>query len=303
MQEWIKKAYVAFRGSKFTFRLVVRLKELGVLHFLKRILGIKYKPKEEMMDDTARFIKDNKERIQKMLHLFADEESRTVWKTVMECRKQGKPIPEKFYSERDQYFVPDVVRLHEGEAFVDCGAFIGDTLQHLLNFAKKQGVSVRKMVAFEPDPQNIAQLNRNFKNDERLHLIPKGVSDREGMFQFFPDSLSGTFADISSKNASSIKREEECISLPVTTIDSQEECVDATFIKMDIEGAELSALHGAHDVIERNHPTLAICIYHSLEDMVGIFEYLHENFPEYDFYVRHHSMGASETVMYAIMPS
>lgn len=83
-------------------------------------------------------------------------------------------------------------------------------------------------------------------------------------------------------------------------IDAVPECKNATFIKMDIEGMEWDALHGAVETIKRNHPKLAICIYHSDEDMIRIVEYIHEIAPEYKLYVRHHSKREYETVLYAV---
>lgn len=53
-----------------------------------------------------------------------------------------------------------------------------------------------------------------------------------------------------------------------------------TYIKMDVEGAELNSLIGAHKTIKREHPRLAISIYHS-DDMLNIIEYIKENYPFY----------------------
>ncbi len=89
--------------------------------------------------------------------------------------------------------------------------------------------------------------------------------------------------------------------IEVTAIDNCDVCREATFIKMDIEGAEWEALHGAEKTIVRNHPTLAICIYHSNEDMVRIIPYIHHLCPKYRLYVRQHSYGTSETVLYAVI--
>lgn len=78
-------------------------------------------------------------------------------------------------------------------------------------------------------------------------------------------------------------------------------CADetVTFIKMDIEGSEKDALQGAVNVIKRDHPRLAICIYHSLEDLYEIPLWIKETVPEYRIYIRHHSDNEAETVVYA----
>ena len=73
-----------------------------------------------------------------------------------------------------------------------------------------------------------------------------------------------------------------------------------TFIKMDIEGSELKALHGAEKTIMRDKPKLAISIYHKLEDILDIPAYIHHLVPEYKFYIRHYSLNAAETILYAI---
>ena len=71
------------------------------------------------------------------------------------------------------------------------------------------------------------------------------------------------------------------------------------FIKMDIEGAEFDALHGAESVIVRDKPLLAISVYHRTGDMLAIMDYLHELVPEYRFWLRHYSIGVADTVLYA----
>ena len=73
-----------------------------------------------------------------------------------------------------------------------------------------------------------------------------------------------------------------------------------TFIKMDVEGSELESLKGAEQTIRRDKPKLAICIYHKAEDMYQLPLYIKELVPEYRLYLRHHSNGDGETVLYAM---
>lgn len=83
-------------------------------------------------------------------------------------------------------------------------------------------------------------------------------------------------------------------------IDSVIECADINFLKMDIEGSEYNALLGAKRLICNNMPILAICMYHSNEDMIRIFELIKSWDLNYKYYIRHHAQKTSETVLYAI---
>ena len=47
-------------------------------------------------------------------------------------------------------------------------------------------------------------------------------------------------------------------------------------------------------------PILAISIYHSLDDFFRIPYYLMEQLDCYHYYIRHHALTFSETVLYAI---
>ena len=75
---------------------------------------------------------------------------------------------------------------------------------------------------------------------------------------------------------------------------------DITFIKMDIEGAEVEALKGAENIIRNKKPKLAICLYHRTSDFWTIPEMLHKMNPNYKFGVMHHyKYNCWETVLYA----
>ncbi len=69
---------------------------------------------------------------------------------------------------------------------------------------------------------------------------------------------------------------------------------------MDIEGSELECLKGAENIILKNKPKLAICIYHSDNDMIDIIEYIHKLIPEYKIYLRQHGINEADTVIYCI---
>jgi hypothetical protein len=68
---------------------------------------------------------------------------------------------------------------------------------------------------------------------------------------------------------------------------------------MDIEGAELNALKGAHQIIKRSTPHLAICVYHKPKDLWDIGLWIDQNFSgKYSFYIRTYAEQTFETVLY-----
>lgn len=207
-------------------------------------------------------------------------------------RTDKTPIDRKLYSEHDQYFVKDIIQIDDGEVFIDGGAYTGDTIQQYMDTARKEHKKIGKIIAFEPDPDNYQLLNKFYGKNKKIMIINKGLADRSGEFLFLGRGESSRLTEDERKATTKVS---------VVNIDSIPECREATWIKMDIEGAEMDALHGAQETIKRSCPKLTICIYHSDEDMLRIAEYIHELVPEYKLYIRHHSKSNVETVLYAVM--
>ncbi len=58
---------------------------------------------------------------------------------------------------------------------------------------------------------------------------------------------------------------------------------------------------GGANLIKKNRPVLAICIYHKPEDFYDIPLSIEDMVPdEYTYYVRQYRYGQSETVLYAM---
>src|SRR5207237_2654852 len=72
-----------------------------------------------------------------------------------------------------------------------------------------------------------------------------------------------------------------------------------TFIKMDIEGAELNALKGAEKTLRLWKPQLAISVYHRLEHFWQVPNFINSLHLDYRFYLDHFTMHSEETVLFA----
>ncbi len=188
---------------------------------------------------------------------------------------------------QDQYFDLEIMRpISKKEVFVDVGCYDG---MSSLNFGKwcKRDFTV---YAFEPQKENFSLCKSTLENNNISYkLIQKGAWSEETTLKF----------KISMGMASQLYGKDE-IEVDVTRIDKILANEKVTFIKMDIEGAELEALIGAQNVISNNKPILAISVYHRFEDIFSIPELILKYNPEYQFYLRHYSIRSSETVLYAL---
>ena len=199
-----------------------------------------------------------------------------------------------------QYFEPSFLKPDENEIYIDAGPYDSDTISGFISFCNHR---YSHIYAFEPQEKMYARCQTFIKteNIKNITLIPKGLYDSNTVLRF--ENEGGGFGICGERNSEASKKSEKITEVPVITLDSyidKNEMI--TFIKMDIEGAELKALIGATETIKRCKPKLAICIYHKpKEDLIDIPAYILNIVPEYKFYIRHHSWSMGETVLYAII--
>jgi FkbM family methyltransferase len=230
---------------------------------------------------------NNIAKINDAFSCLKDEESKAQYCKHLKTRigYSFNELPEA--TTYNQYFPEDIIQLSEPEIFLDCGAYTGDTLNDYLKYAK---VPFKKYICLEPDPQNLIALNKNIssKNLTNVQVLEIAVGNENAVLKF--DATGGGGAGLSNTGSISV----ECKRID----DYFNE--EITFIKFDIEGAELSALKGAYNTIHKYKPKLAVCIYHLPNDLWEIILYIKEQFPFYDLSVRTHQYDGLDFVLYAI---
>lgn len=198
----------------------------------------------------------------------------------------------------DQYFAVKQFVKPINEIIVDCGAYTGDTTEE---YVRRSSSDVSKIYAFEPYEKarrsliaRVRRLNEEYALDANvIEIVPSAVGAKSGKIGF---SVSGNEYVPSSDST-----ENEMVSLDEFFIGRQA----PTLIKADIEGGEMSMLHGAGRLLDSGGGTniplikLAVCIYHSTAEFYTIPEYILQLNPNYRFAVRSHSATFQETVLYA----
>jgi len=191
-----------------------------------------------------------------------------------------------------QYFPQRLFRPRGDEYFVDCGAYDGDTL---LSFAEWTGGRFRGAMAWEADPANFAALERRIRDRRELRgrvgAVRAAVGAMRSKVRFAASGSAG--AAISANGTIEV----DCLPL-----DEALAAEAPTYIKMDIEGAELDALNGAARVIQSRQPLLAICAYHTQDHLWRVPLRMRELMPQSRLLLRPHCVDGFDLVCYAVPP-
>ncbi len=287
--ETYKDETVVIIATRYFKEIYKQLQELGFKN-LDRVLSNKF--------DVDGYFRNNKvesviDKITKVIDILADEESKRVYTRIIEewC------INDYSYGQLDdiclenQYFDKDVIKLEKDEIFVDCGAYIGDTLD---DFILVTGGKFQKAYLFELSILNFKILENRVKDvyaavSERIESINSGVADVTKEIYYCEDDEGSLLSEGGNQKGHVIKLDDYFTNKKVS------------YIKMDIEGAELSALNGAEKLLKRCSPKLAVCLYHKPQDLWEIPLYLKKLVPEYKLFIRHYTDLLNETVCYALI--
>lgn len=247
----------------------------------------RYPTKE--MHESRQFYRNNKEKVNQVMKILGDEQSRDCYRRMIRfrCTYNHKILPANSY--RSQYFGNPYFTYTDQEVFVDCGAFDGDTIKKFKKKMAKERKTYKRVIAVEADRRNGENLARNHPD---VMLVRGGAWDRHEYLGF--RAGNGENCRIQSGHPDGQPVEV----IQAYALDEIAECRESTFIKMDIEGAEQRALKGMQKTIQKNHPKMAISIYHSDADMVEIPLMIQEMNPSYHFYVMQHTNTACDTVLY-----
>ena len=239
------------------------------------------------------YVLENREKFAETFYWLADELSK---KTMLEFLKLKITNDIKYCFEvyrPNEHFneLTNGVRTPNGGGggYVDCGAFRGDTVERFIDWC---GGNYEKIFAIEADPVNFAALEKLITAKNYKNVVPVNCG-------VWNEKTTLTFAD--TNNGCSHISDEGNIKINADTIDNITGGEKISFIKMDIEGAELAALQGAAETIKKFKPALAICAYHKGEDLITLPQFIKSLNPNYKLYLRKHTLAAdSELVLYAI---
>lgn len=259
------------------------------LHYLDYFAFYKYskiKIKQVMfwngfVDDFEKY----RSKYEKFFDLLEDDISKRQFYKIVNFRlsyeigfmRGFKAIEDK------QYFEEFLNLSKDGESFVDVGGYDGYTTEEFI----KRCPNYKLVHFFEPEEKFITFAKKRLEKFENINYHALGLSDKKQTVRFDVSQSSSKISD-SGSIVIQVDRLDDIINEPVT------------FIKMDIEGAEESAIDGGKETIKKYHPKLAISVYHKANDFWKIPEQIFAIRDDYKIYLRHYTEGISETVMFFI---
>jgi len=245
---------------------------------------------------TREYFHENESRVAHILSFLEDEESKDTYRSLIQYRSTHKRrYINPHIQKRETFYVGEErTAPSQAEVFIDGGAFSGETSLLFQEACACAGQPAPQCVLIEPGVDNFAQLQKNLpKFTEKPFLFQMGLWSQAGRLNF----TSGNFDSDRIDPAGPISVLVDTLDHMLATIP---ELPPVTYLKIDVEGADLDTIYGARETIEKYHPYIAISIYHKDEHMIDIPEAIHEMFPAYRFYVRHYTCYVADTILYCV---
>ena len=199
---------------------------------------------------------------------LADELSKKTFDNIIKYKISGK-INYLFDCEVDCNEPYHSFLALKKERFLDLGAYNGDTA---LDFASRCP-DYQNITAVEPDAKTFKKLQNNTAALRDLTLKNACVSDKCGLLPF------------SMKGGRNSALGDGGTLLESISIDSLK--TNFSYIKMDVEGAEVDAVKGAEKTIKAAKPKMLISAYHRTEDLIKIPQTVLGIRDDYKLYIRH----------------
>ena len=226
---------------------------------------------------TLDFFYENQEKILKARSLLADELSKHIFDNVILYKLTGK-LDYLFDAECNRADSFKLMNAQNIKSFADLGAYRGDTLAEMLEYAK----NLECAYAFEPDARTFKKLSafcESYNGIAKLYPLNVAAWSHEDILIFNSSSSRNSGAFAPTTNAKTVE-------IAANSLDNILNGSSIDHIKYDVEGAEKQAIEGSINTIRSFSPSLTVSAYHRSEDIFALALQINEISPEYKLYLR-----------------
>lgn len=234
---------------------------------------------------TSDYAEENREKLEKVYDLLADDLSRKVFENTCKYRISGKPeyLFECETSPTEAF--ENILKLTDEEVYCDLGAYNGDTIDEFLSVTG----GYRKIIALEPDKKNFKKLFKKYGETDNILLFNSAVNDTSGEIGFLTNAGRNSVVSNNGEIISAL------------SVDDVLDGEKATYIKFDVEGMEKKAVFGAKNTILNHKPKMLISAYHRTDDYFDLPLTVNSIRDDYKIYMRHYKyIPAWDTQFYFV---
>ena len=194
---------------------------------------------------------------------------------------------------QDRYFPKEIdLKLGKDTVYADCGSHDGS---EIMIFAERAKYQFKAIHAFEPDHQNFIKLANNINHyiaqhgAQPIYCHELGVFNQDGYLR--AEGYAGGVSITEQAGTSGS-------GLHVCKLDSILD--ELGHLRLEIEGAELQALQGARQLIQKFRPTMTVSAYHLATDFLDLLKFIEGTDLNYQLSLRHQSLEPGVLCIYAI---
>lgn len=222
--------------------------------------------------------------LQQVYDRLADDKSRQVFAATLNYKLSGKLHYLLDCTTSRAEDLGQLFTFTKQEVYADLGAYNGDTIQEFLRLCQN---SYQAIYAVEADAKNFQKLTQAAAKLQlpALTCLHKGIWSQAGQLPF--SSQSGRQASLLPAAALGPQPVPKSTILDVDSLDHLLAGDQATYIKIDVEGAEAQAIQGAARQLAAG-PKLLIAAYHHDEDLFTLPRLLWQLQPGYKLHLRKH---------------
>ncbi|GEM_PF-6591310 len=237
------------------------------------------------------------EAIARVMAAMADDESRAHYARILFGTAE-----QVFTAFTQQVFGPqqymEIVEPKPGDVILNCGVGRGWEIPYFLCRMKGEGAihNIDPNMQFASTPYG--DFIESFPDVVVNHPIIAGDQDGELSFAMTDGGMIVSDATRDTNAADDERTTYTC--RKIDTLMEQGLADRLDYLKMDVEGGELSILRGAIGAIKKYRPKLAVAIYHEPHHFWEYPAYLLDELEDYRFYVRQYGYSRFETLLYAV---
>ncbi|MEW5693501.1 MAG: FkbM family methyltransferase [Candidatus Hydrogenedentota bacterium] len=233
--------------------------------------------------------------IKKVKDILLDNSDKQLYEMLMNHRRicSDKSMFFKLYSWNDPKQYMEFINARTIHTIIDAG--VGDGLE-IMKFLDKLP-NIKYIYGFEPhfDMYKAGKFYSELSVLDNVKVYPLALWNESKNMKLAVGYMVSKIVEESIPS-------QKTIDIETITLDEfvRKEGIKIDFIKIDTEGAERQVIEGSYKTLTEQRPQLAVCIYHSKEDMYVIPLKLSELLQDYILRIGHYSPIQIETVLYAI---